>query len=558
MLELGEKRIAAISILLICSSYLMLYDTSNLLPDLPFLGAAVFSFHVFTKAAEDDKNPNLLLAVSLLAGFFSYMTRFPSILFLACIPVFEMLKYKSIKKSVIYAAGFLLLFLLESFIYYRLTNQIFLQITSNYSVGIKEWGINMSPISLNEFLLTPLSSYLSTNSGKLLLTCGLLGFSLALFKKNWYLVSLTVGGILLFLAYSYSITSMTPLVRALPINTRYILGFSYTMCLCTSYFLVHIPDLVPGFIKNRTTTQKKYLTLIFLIFIVTLQVIELPNLMGPKTMFFGKNDYLLVDHYIKENKDIYRDKDVNAYPTHVFKMYPNIHDMNLLPLDYSNPLQSGQTILFSKKQMEMTLDYALDRKDTVLIDQFSPFVTGCNPQLETIFDTGNLVFAKVVDNEIDLQFIANLSNYATMRDSWASHLESAKVIESDSATIGFDLQPSGEPFYIYTFPGSFGNPPEDGGEIFARFDPTQPIFIDLKYSNTEDLASLIFFVHQYDDEERLSSDRFQLESNAGRHETTMIIKVSPGATKFRILLRFDNRNTNEFIVEKLCVSNVIN
>ncbi|NLD50080.1 MAG: hypothetical protein GX660_23300 [Clostridiaceae bacterium] len=553
---INGERMAIINVLIVISSYFFLFQSSNLLPDIPCLITAIFSFIFFHLSLKNKKFSKLFLFVSVLSGFISYTIRIPNIVFLLSIPIYEILAHKSIRKSISYGLIFLLFFLVETSIYYMLTGDLFAQVRSN-AENMSDWSIYMNSISRREYLFAPLKSYLSTNTGKILTLFGAFGFLLAILKKKWLLVALTISGFIIFLIYSYSVTSINPLVRALPLSQRYIISFSFVCSLCTAYFLSYILDDI---LRGRSNINKLFIgaiSILLLVAILFLQIVELPSLLGKNAIFWGKNSYFLIDQYIKRNERYYQGKTIFAYPEEVFNLYPNIKKLNIKTLDFSRPFEPDQLALISVDLLNEKFYYANLRNDLDYVIGLETFTSMYIPRFDYIFDTGDVFFARFDNNPVKLTELIDIADYSAVGDIWMANSEAVKSV-TGSPNITFELLPYSEPYYIFTFPGNWETPPEGFEEIFDKLNTEKIIHLNLIYSLEENLNSNLFFIQQYDDVARIYGESYNIETTAGTHQFEKYIKLLPYTTKLRFYIRVENLtdSVNVITLEKLQINKV--
>ena len=88
-------------------SYIISYQSTNVLPDIPAFFWAVSSLYLFLIYLHDI-NKKYILLVSAFFGFLTYFTKLPVTVFLISIPLIEsrklMLLHKTIKYIAIFAA----------------------------------------------------------------------------------------------------------------------------------------------------------------------------------------------------------------------------------------------------------------------------------------------------------------------------------------------------------------------------------------------------------------------------------------------------------------------
>lgn len=386
------------SLCIATSSSLILVQSSNVLPDVPNLAFMLISFAVFLLAERKNNGKNngwvitLLIALSAMAGFWAYLVREANVVFLVCIPLYEVLKNRSIRKTMLFGMFFLLFVALEMSYYWAMTGDP-LRRFAMATQGVNSWSIYQPVISLGQYLFEPFTNFTKWKTGWFLLLGGVLGFVIALFKKNWAMVSIVAGAMLLFIFYSYSATSLSPIKRALPLQIRYVLTFSVIMAMCAGYTVAFIGSLARLSWRGSSFPLVGFLMLGA---IVCLQVAELPRAISG-AILNGNDSYFIADRLLRDKlKDVPISVPVYAHPSRDFKMYPHFSKYNLKTLDTSAPPVVGQTILFSKSRMKKDLTYAIERGDTVIASTAEIYLNRFHPNWEILLDTEDIILAKVI------------------------------------------------------------------------------------------------------------------------------------------------------------------
>ncbi|MGB8319070.1 MAG: glycosyltransferase family 39 protein, partial [Ignavibacteriaceae bacterium] len=115
--KLFGLRVAFISTILMLPSYIISYQSTNILPDIPAFFGAVFSLYLFLIYL-DNINKRYILLASVVFGFITYITKLPVTIFLITLPLLEYIKTKSIHKTIKYAAIFTVFIICEMITYY--------------------------------------------------------------------------------------------------------------------------------------------------------------------------------------------------------------------------------------------------------------------------------------------------------------------------------------------------------------------------------------------------------------------------------------------------------
>jgi hypothetical protein len=312
----GGLRTALFSSLLFACSFFGLYQATNLLPDVPNLALLLASFLVFLYVdGAKGRKRILILFLSALLGFCSYLVRAPNLVFLLAIPVYELLTKKSLKTTCLFSFFFLILWLGECCFYLIIADDFFLRVKM-IPKGATLWLKYMPEISWHTYLQEPFARLTRTFSGILILWGGLAGTITAISKKNRVMIALLAGALLLYVIYSYSVTSFTPLRRAIPIKTRYIVGFTAVLTIATGYALSNLKPIIEKiFSANIATLVSAFI----IITLMGFQVKELPQKL-PNTILFKDSSYFVADQLLKDNSKLSDLKGkVYAYPAKDFK-----------------------------------------------------------------------------------------------------------------------------------------------------------------------------------------------------------------------------------------------
>jgi hypothetical protein len=548
----GGLNFAIYAVAIASTSALILNQTSNLLPDVPNLTSVLISFIFFIYASKSKNQKSLLyILFAAIAGFYSYTVRLPNIVLLSVIPLYDLLSKRSLRNTIIYGLVFAFCLACEMGYFWWMTGDPLIRL-KYVTKGVSLWTVYMPSITVSQYLLDPIIGIGHFNTGKILWTGGIAGFALAVFNKKWEIVSLFLAGTILFSVYSYSIQSVDPLVRSLPLQPRYIIGFSVVMTIGTAYLLHCIGESI---IKRSNGTKYVHLILIPFVTILLFQISELPSIIRG-SILLGNDSYFVADRLFRQKmSSIKKDVPIFAYPIKDFQLYPNFSKLNLLELDYMNPLRSGQMAVYSRKRFKKTLYYAEKRGDNRQIEALLPYVMHVNPEWDYLFETGDIVLVRVKKSVPVYLLKTNFAEYATYGSTWKSTISQCKINEAiDDSNIVFELPANADPFYIFTFPGSWKLPPPTKVDIFNEINNSSMINIDFTYKLKYDLQSIGLFVQQYDNATRISSERHKLNNLGGIHKFNDAIRLKPEATSFRLLLRFMNERKNTISLKTMTVT----
>ncbi|MBD3341385.1 MAG: hypothetical protein GF353_19925 [Candidatus Lokiarchaeota archaeon] len=387
--------VATFSVTIASSSSLILKTTSNLLPDALCFSFCLLAFTFFYLARRKSKHfIGLFIVLSAFLGFYGYMVRFTGLIFLVCIPIYEIIRYRSLKHTIIFLFFFLIFLIIEIIYFWIMVGDPF----SRFKIifyATSGWSKYMHPISFKQYVFHPLRILLGSFSGKFFSILGFIGFAISIKKKDWWLFSILCGAIILFMLYSYSVTSISPLIRTLPLHSRYILPFTVSLALSSAYFIY----IIYNWIANRLKTKCAYLAIGMLLALVTLfQVRELPKRI-PGAILFGNDSYFITNRLLQYrllNLDINQNEPVYAFPLKDFILYKNFRKLNLKNYNPSKiNLCSDDVVLFSKFRVRRSLYYAEIRNDIKTINSLKHLAIDNNPGLDYIIDGGDIILARV-------------------------------------------------------------------------------------------------------------------------------------------------------------------
>lgn len=542
------------TVVITSTSALVLNQTSLLLPDMPCFVMALGAYLLFIQSNNKKTITVIfLLFISAFFGFLSYLIRMPNIVFLICIPLYELLKYKSLKRTLIFSSFFIIFWILEMTYFYIVTGDLFIRFYM-MTKGVTLWSVYMPNISIYEYIVAPVEKIMKIHTGKILIICGLLGYLLAIYRKKWEIVALSTAGIFIFIIYSFSVNSFSPLVRALPLKHRYIVGFSIIMAICTAYLVYSINE----FFKNKYScfARNRYFSLgsILLILLVFIQIAELPSTVRG-SVIYGNDSYFVADRLLRDKFDqLNIQKSVLANPVRDFRMYPNFSRLELRGLDYMKELNAGDIILYSISRLRLYMIYAQRRGDIDRVEMLQPYL-GHNPSWDYLLEAGDIVMAQVSDRMVESKKFANFTAYNDNSSVWAAQLPEISIEKNANSTIDFKLPAHTEHFYVYSFPGSWSLPPENELAELPSFANLDSVQVNLQYRLSKDIKSLVFFIHQYDAKKRIKSDSFNIPVNKGIHAFKQYIPVNGDTISYRLYFRFITINEKTtFTLKKLNLS----
>lgn len=362
--ELFGIKIAFLAGIIFIPSYLIGFQSSNLLPDTPALFWATLSLYFsFRHLKYGNKKRNLIPAA--LTGFMAYLCKEPILVIFAAIPVYELFKWRSLKYSISFAACIVILWVLESTVYLFITGN-FLMRVDTFSFGVSNWIPNQPHLSLGKFLSTPIMNILKTNNGIILLCLGISGLILAIVKKNIKIIALFISGILVFILYSYSFYSLRPLIPTLPPALRYITGFFSMMAIISAWTLF----IVFQYLKKYIPLHYKLVSgsLILAIFII----LTFEYSSNKNTVLFYNDTYFKANRLIKDKIQWPLQDSVYTFMLKDFRMYSNFRKLNLTNL---KTLPSAPCyVLLSEKKLKSRLYYAKKRKNYPMVTFYQQII----------------------------------------------------------------------------------------------------------------------------------------------------------------------------------------
>lgn len=544
--KVGGLQAALFSSLLFSSSFVGLYQATNVLPDVPNCALLLASLLLFIYIDEiKGKKQILVLFFSVLLTFCAYLIKAPNLVFLLSIPVYELLNRKSLKKTTLFSLFFVILWLGECCFYMMVADDFFLRIKMIFK-GTKDWANFMPELSWQDYLQQPFIHLSKSFSGTTILFCGLAGTIIAVWKKNRGMIALLAGALLLFVVYSYSVTSVSPLRRALPLNIRYIVAFTAILTIATGYALSRLrPGLEKVFSANITTV----ILAAIIITLMGFQVNELPHAL-PNTVLFKDSSYFIADQLLK-NIDIVNLKGkIYAYPVKDFKMYPNFARLEVRGMA-PDKVPNGTYFLYSRKRVQVDLSYGWYGKDKETEQKLHTLLLPKYPSWKYLINTKDIVLAYIPSFTLRHTEVMALHG-ASVSGHWGAPKEVVVKKVGNASIFYFNKQE--KPFYIFTFPGSFSTPPRENINLFKTLEPGKVYELQIQYRLQEDMQNLGITFAQYDDTKKIDSISVNAPYTAGTHILilTKLLVTAQDYEKFRLFFRVTNKNlSNQLEIEKI-------
>lgn len=529
--------------MLFTTSFYGLYQTTNLLPDIPNAVWLFTSFLLFVSAMKrNGKAYYLFITLSSLSAFLGYLVKAPNLVFLVALPIYELLERRSLRGNFVFVIGFVLFWICESLFYYAITDDFYFRLRMVLK-GTTDWAKHMPEMNLRLFLLEPFLVFTQKFSGKMIMCAGLIGIMIATWKKNSILIAMGLGGFVLFFFYSYSVTSIEPLKRAMPLNPRYIVIFSAVMTVASGYAYAGIKEyLVRYFGSIVAVFDLMLLVIASLLF----QLNELPSTLPDS--IWNSNSYLIADQLIAEKKELVGyTGDMYATPARDFQMYPSFSNFKLKE-SHGKEIDGADFYLYSRNWIRTILthnSHSLDIRQRRALEML------LMPQIgnwDYIINTTNIALVRSPRFELDSEQVVTLSG-ASSAGIWVQPEQVAQQVDGADLVFSYDNMP--KPFYVYTFPGDFDFPPQDDFHSFSALTPGRNYEITIDYSLHRNLKSLQFVFSQYDEIRRVASEWYAIPAEAGDHIIKKYISIDKNYSKFRIFFLLDDENKNNITISKI-------
>ena len=543
--KIDGLRTALFSSLLFACSFYGLNQTTNVLPDVPNLVLLLASFLTFLYVdTATGRRRILILFVSAFLAFCSYLVRAPNLVFLLAIPVYELLTRRSLNSTFLFSIIFLILWIGESCFYLIIADDFFLRVKM-IPKGSTLWVSYMPELSWQAYLQEPFTRLTSTLSGTIILWGGFAGTIIAIWKKNRGMIALIAGALLLFIIYSYAVTSFSPLRRALPLQTRYIVPFTAVLTIATGYAL---SSLKPGLKNIFPETIATLVLALIAILLLGIQIKELPNKL-PNTILFKDSAYFVADKLLEDTDKIVDIKGkAHAYPLKDFNMYPNYSQLNLKAFSPSD-MKGGMYYLYSRKRVQKDLFYGYLGHDEKVERNQNLLLLRNNPTWNYIVNTKDIVLAYIPSFENNITEVMSLTG-AYFSGYWSK--PEFVIEQNEGNSVIFHFNQEEKPFYLLTFPGQFSLPPREDIDIFNRLKPNEIYELKIQYRIEKEIQNMNVFFSQYSNIDRIDNVSVNAPSTPGAHTLTKLRVTTPSYEKFRLFFRIINKQQENILeIEKI-------
>ena len=537
--RLFGAKIAFLSGLLYISSYISFYQSTNVLPDIPAFTWALLSFYLFINILSGKSNKYLLLLSSLF-GFLAYLCKLPVIVFLIVIPVFEYIKYRSVKNTIFYAIIFIFLWSFESIIYLIVTGDFFIRLKM-FSHGVDNWIVYQPSLSFREFLLNCPRKIFSLLSGKFLIITGLIGILLSVKKKNNKIITLIIGGLFIYILYTYSFYSIEPLIPSLPPQFRYIIGFFCILNIVSAWVIYTIYRYIKRLIHY------KYINYVFYLIILAFFIFQVKEISKNSNSVFFKKDTYFVANRIMNDKIINSINDtVYALPIKDFILYSNFKKLNLKPL--VDLPKTPCYLLYSKEQIRKIIFYAKKRKDQQSLEFMNKVLI--HPNSRNIINYDGIILTYISSFDVNYDTVFQLSEFLNMNSFWADNDNILLSIMDNKQTEIKILEDSGTPFYFYTFKSVFNEVPKYDSTLIPYLNPFKIYRLEISLSIEKDLDNFLIFLSECNSIKRINTYRIRSDYKNGEHLLKFDFTASASAKTFKIYFKVKNSNKDNRIIIK--------
>jgi len=533
---------AIISGLIFACSYFGLQQSTNVLPDVPNLVFLLACFLAFTYAdvTKGGKRILILLLAACLA-FYSYLIREPNLIFLLSLPVYELLEKKTVRNTIQFSVFFFILWIGEG-LFYKFIADDFLLRMKMIPKGVTLWEINMPQISILNYLFEPLKNLTNSISGIILSSGGMIGALVAVWHKNRRMIALLSGGACIFIAYSYSVSSISPLTRALPLQARYILAFTVVLTIATGYAISNIPHYLKK-VFNEKITLGVVTTIV--VCILMFQILELPKIIT-NSVLFKNNSFFIADQFLKSKKVITKlQGQVYAYPFKDFNMYPNFSKLNLKSFLPTETYNSDKYILYSRSFIQRRLHYLSSAKDQASIQKLTLLLLPQNPAWKYIINTDEIVLAQVKNLGSKRTLVIKADEMMSLPWSYPEQIVTTDQLKNGTL---FKIAKHKKAFQCYTFRGNSAVSPIESSPIFDKLIPGNIYEFTIRYKLDSSMQSLEFSFSQYSDQERIDTFYSNLPPTKGENEVTLYVATNASYKRFRIFFKMHNQEAQNTLV----------
>ncbi len=538
--KLFGLRVAFISIILMLPSYIISYQSTNVFPDIPAFFWAVSSLYLFLIYLDNINNKYILL-FSTFFGFLTYLTKLPVIVFLVTIPLIEYIKTKALHKTIKYIAIFAAFIVCEMIMYFLITGDPFIRFKI-FMVTVDEFKVYLPKVTVFEYIFTSPINIFNLFSGKILIFGGLLGIIWAIIRRNFIVLSIFTGGLLLYILYTYSVVSFDPLIPSLPPWFRYIVGFLIVLNIISSWGIVEMSKFI------RKKLKIKNINIILILFTTLLFIFEIrERLDNPFLVFFNQDSYFVPDRILKDK--MVSDFDDTVYvplkQVRDFRLFPNFNRLNIKSLNISDKFPKAPFyILYSRSAIRQLWSHA-DSKlwDDITNEKVLKYLNNFRfiyADQFPIIDYNGIVFSHITTSEIKYDTLFALDR-----------MSNEKIFMSENKNLTFSLnnksmveiefsKKTSKWSYFYTFSNKDELPKYNETKI-PNLKPLRTYIVEISLNNKDYFDKFYINLSEY------SSSKYILTHNIsvsfldkGDHQFHYIFEPSISTEKFKLTFQVKN------------------
>ena len=531
-------KVAFISVILMVSSYIITYRSTNIFPDIPAFFWAVCSLYFFIKYLDNNKNKYILL-VSAFCGFLSYLTKLPVTIFLITIPLIEYAKTKSLKKTILYSLVFASLIGCEIFLYFLIIGDPFIRL-KGFTAGVNAWKVYLPEVTLKEYIFTSPIRIFHSFSGKILIFGGLLGLFWAIIKRNFIVLSIFVGGLFIYTLFTYSVVSFNPLIPSLPYSSRYIVGFLIILNIITSWGIVAISR----YLTKKLRIRNIYIIMILfttLLFIFSLR----ERLSNPSLVFFNNDSHFVSDRILKDkivsnfNDVVY----VLGRQIGEFQLFPNFNKLNMKPLSFNKLPEIPFYILYSRRDMQVLWRHANNKlyNNNEKVLEFLKKFRFVYADQSPIIDYDGIVFSHITTSEIKYDTLFALDKMVEEKKTFTSENDNLTFSLKNKSMVEVEFPKKiSKWFYFYTFSNENQLPGYKETDI-PNLNPLRTYIVELFLNNKDYINMLNINLVEYSSSKDILTHNIQSNFlEKGDNQFNYVFKPSIVTEKFKLTFQVKN------------------
>lgn len=363
-------RIAFIATAIISCLNTITTESSYVMADIPTTGFFIWSFILFVFAESKDENnfPGKLIAGSAICAFASYACKMTSAPFFIAIPVYELLKNRRIRHSMLFGAVFLGMLTLEFLYDYAVFKDPFIRI--HVTARTTGTQVNLPHLySWSDYFFRVPKAWWSMYEGKLLIIMGMAGLAIGALRRNKILQCFIIGIFPVFCMYAYPVVSWNPLVPAVYLCLRHYISSIVLLAILTAYAASKVGDIIARKIAISVNI------IVIPIVIAMLATIFLNNYSNTSNLIIrgATNEYYDVSKafkpFIAANPEILKIPVYAIYESN-FGIYPGFNMLNMIDGSRFAAPPVPFAVLAKQKDLDHYVDMFAAVERTELYDKF--------------------------------------------------------------------------------------------------------------------------------------------------------------------------------------------